>query len=186
MLRGSFTYSDWQWSQVSGVPDRTAFLGAGNFVGDQVLQGQALPSGSRQSVYINSKWSYNVNGLYQVSPDRPWAFNVGFNLNGRQGYPVPYYRKVFNLPGGVPYDNVMVTSTTDSVRLPNLHLLDMRVEKDIALGSMNLNLGVDVFNVTNESTVLQRQHRLGIGSSNYVTEILSPRIFRLGARLSFR
>jgi hypothetical protein len=49
-----------------------------------------------------------------------------------------------------------------------------------------MTLGVDVFNALNESYVLQRQHRLGIRTTNNVTEILSPRIFRIGARLSFR
>jgi len=35
---------------------------------------------------INSKWSYSLNGLYQVAPDRPWGFkNAALNLTGRQG-----------------------------------------------------------------------------------------------------
>ncbi len=41
-------------------------------------------------MFINSTWSYSLNGLYQIAPDRPWGFNVAANLNGRQGYPLRY------------------------------------------------------------------------------------------------
>jgi len=47
-------------------------------------------------------------------------------------------------------------------------------------------VGLDVFNVTNESYVLQRQGILSRLNSDFVTEILSPRIYRLGVRLSVR
>jgi hypothetical protein len=40
--------------------------------------------------------------------------------------------------------------------------------------------------VFNESYVLQRNNRLGQSSSNNVREITSPRIYRLGLRVSFR
>ena len=33
---------------------------------------------------------------------------------------------------------------------------------------------------------MQRQHRLGLGTSNHILETLSPRIFRVGVRLSYR
>jgi hypothetical protein len=48
-----------------------------------------------------------------------------------------------------------------------------------------LTVGVDVFNALNEGTVLQRNLRLSRTNSDHVVEVLSPRIFRLGARLSF-
>jgi hypothetical protein len=65
-------------------------------------------------------------------------------------------------------------------------VFDARVEKEFTFSDVGLTLGVDVFNALNESYVLQRQHRLGNARTNNVTEILSPRIFRVGARLSFR
>ena len=64
--------------------------------------------------------------------------------------------------------------------------LDLRVEKEFTFSDFGLTLGVDVFNALNESYVLQRQGLLGRNNSGHVLEILSPRIFRLGARLSFR
>ena len=102
MLRGNVTYSDWTWSKVpasSNADPTAASWAAASSEGDAVLQGSGTGSGSKGGVYINSKWSYSLNGLYQIAPDRPWGFNVALNLNGRQGYPIPYFRRV-----GLPTD----------------------------------------------------------------------------------
>jgi hypothetical protein len=191
MLRGNVTYSDWYYSAVpsSSNPDPTQLLGGGFREGDAVLQGSGTGSGSKGGVYINSKWAYSINGLYQVSPDRPWGFNVALNLNGREGYPVPYFKRVF-LPTAQyvtgPSENVQATDRPDSFRLQNISIVDARLEKEFTFSDFGLTLGIDCFNLLNESYALQRQHRLGITTSDNVNEITSPRIFRLGARLSFR
>ncbi len=190
MLRGNVTYSDWYYSAVptSSNPDPTQLLGGGFREGDAVLQGSGTGSGSKGGVYINSKWAYSVNGLYQVSPDRPWGFNVALNLNGREGYPVPYYVRQ-SLPGNYlngAADLVQATDRPDSFRLENISIVDARIEKEFTFSDFGLTIGVDCFNLLNESYALQHQHRIGISTSDNVTEITSPRIFRLGARLSFR
>jgi len=190
MLRGNVTYSDWTWSKVpaSSNPDPTQLLGGGYREGDAVLQGSGTASGSKAGVYINSKWAYSLNGLYQVSPDRPWGFNVALNLNGREGYPVPYFQRI-GLPANYvtgPTENIQVTDRPDSFRLENISIVDARVEKEFTFSDFGLTLGVDCFNVLNESYALQRNHRLQQTTSDNVREITSPRIFRFGARLSFR
>ncbi len=191
MLRGNVTYSDWTWSKVpdSSNPDQTLFLGGGSREGDAVLQGSGTGSGSKGGVYINSKWAYSINGLYQIAPDRPWGFNAALNLNGREGYPVPYFQRVF-LPTDQyvtgPSENVQATNRPDSFRLENIAIVDARVEKEFTFSDFGLTLGVDCFNLLNESYVLQRNHRLQQSTSDNVREITSPRIFRFGARLSFR
>jgi hypothetical protein len=191
MLRGNVTYSDWYYSAVpnSSNPDPTQLLGGGFRNGDAVLQGSGTGSGSKGGVYINSKWAYSINGMYQVSPDRPWGFNVALNLNGREGYPVPYFARV-NLPTNQyvtgPSENIQATNRPDSFRLDNISIVDARVEKEFTFSDFGLTLGIDCFNLLNESYALQRQHRLLISTSNNVNEITSPRIFRIGARLSFR
>ena len=63
--------------------------------------------------------------------------------------------------------------------------MDLRVEKEFKFDRVGLTLGVDVFNVLNESTVLQRNLRLGLNNSDFVQEVVSPQIFRLGVKLSF-
>lgn len=189
MLRGNVTYSDWTWSKVpaSSHIDPTPLLNGGNREGDAVLQGSGTASGAKAGVYINSKWAYSVNGLYQIAPDRPWGFNVALNVNGRQGYPVPYFRRV-TLPANMQQANefVSVTNRPDAFRVDNITIVDARVEKEFNFSDVGLTLGVDCFNLLNEAFVQQRQHRLNLGTSNYVTEITSPRIFRVGARISFR
>ena len=186
MLRGNVSWQDWVWDVPdSENEDRTPLLGGGINDGDPVLQGSGTGSGSKGGVYINSNWSYSINGMYQIAPDRPWGFNVAANLTGREGYPIPYFRRLTQ--GGFPgTTNVEVTSDPDEFRNPDVHVIDARVEKEFAFSDFGLTVGVDAFNLLNEGYVLQRQHRLGTGASDNVTEVLSPRIFRVGARLSFR
>src|SRR4029453_4647008 len=190
MLRGNFTWSDWTWSSIpdSENEDPTLLLGGGVREGDQVLQGSGTASGSKGGVYISSKWAYSVNGLYQVAPDRPWGFNVALNLTGREGYPVPYYRRLSASLASENFaqDNVQVTGDPTEFRLDDIHIVDARIEKEFNFSDFGLTIGVDAFNVVNESYVLQRNHRLAQSTSDDVREIVSPRIFRLGARLSFR
>jgi hypothetical protein len=188
MLRGNFTWANWEWSSVpdSERENPTIFLGGGSQEGDPVLQGSGTGSGAKGGVYINSEWSYSVNGLYQVSPDRPWGFNVALNLTGRQGYPIPYFQRVTVADPNIRTFNIQVTDSPDTYRLDDIHIVDARVEKEFTFSDFGLTVGVDVFNVFNEAYTQQRQHRLIIGTSNHVTEVTSPRILRLGARLSFR
>ncbi|MFL6196195.1 MAG: carboxypeptidase regulatory-like domain-containing protein [Thermoanaerobaculia bacterium] len=189
MMRGNFTFSDWTWSSVpdSTNEDPSPLLGGGSREGDPVLQGSGTGSGAKGGIYINSKWAYSISGLYQIAPDRPWGVNVALNLNGREGYPVPYWRRL-SLPSNYngAAEALQVTNDPDTFRLDDIHMVDARVEKEFTFSDVGLTLGVDCFNVLNESYVLQRQHRLGLTSSDFVREITSPRVFRVGARLSFR
>jgi len=86
------------------------------------------------------------------------------------------------LPGNVTAQ----VSGADEFRNQNVHTIDLRLEKEFTFSDIGMTLGVDCFNVTNEGYVLQRNGRLNRANSNWAVETLSPRIFRLGARLSFR
>jgi hypothetical protein len=188
MLRGNVTYSDWTWSKVpaSDLPDPTPLLNGGNREGDQVLQGSGTASGAKGGVFINSKWAYSVNGLYQIAPDHPWGFNVALNLTGRQGYPAPYFVSARFPTSEAGTATIAATPEPDTFRLDNINILDARIEKEFNFSDFGLTLGVDCFNVFNEAFVQQRTLSLTSTRKNFVTEITSPRIFRLGARLSFR
>jgi carboxypeptidase family protein len=195
MLRGNFTWSDWTWD----VPSNEVIDVSRNVNeprdGEAVLQGSGTGSGSFGAVYINSEWSYNVNGMYQVAPDRPWGFNVAASITGREGYPIPYWRRIsrgaINGPSSV-FRNLQVAGS-DEFRNEDVHTIDARIEKEFQFSDFGVTLGADVFNLLNEGTVMQRQPRLqfapnaaGTNGPDYATEVLSPRIFRLGVRLSFR
>jgi hypothetical protein len=74
----------------------------------------------------------------------------------------------------------------DQNRLPNVHTLDLRLAKDIRIGPAGVTLSADVFNLTNSNVELQRNvDILRPGGHHQITEVLSPRVFRLGARLTF-
>jgi hypothetical protein len=190
MMRGNVSWQDWKWQ----IPDRenqdpTDTIGGGIVDGTQVLQGAGTASGPKGNVFINSKWSYSLNGLYQIAPDHPWGFNLAANLTGRQGYPVRYVARVNRATiadnGGSGID-IPVDASPDTFRYPDIHVVDLRAEKELHFSDVGLTVGVDVFNALNESYVLQRQGVLGRSNSDHVLEVLSPRVFRLGARLSFR
>jgi Carboxypeptidase regulatory-like domain len=200
MMRGNFSYNDWYYSKAGDRPDPTILQAGGitdgNYVrqGDVVLQGSGNGSGSKAWIYVNSKWSFAVNGLYQIAPDRPWGFNVAANVTGRQGYPEPYYDRVGSLNTNTPESSSLVQiqfQPSDANRLDNIVDVDARLEKELTFQDFGLTLGVDCFNLFNESFVLQRVARarstfnssVGVG---FINETLSPRIFRFGARLSFK
>lgn len=186
MMRGNITYDDWTWDVSPGTfPDQSQPIAGGHKNGDPVLVGSGTGSGAFGNVYLNSKWSYDFTGMYQIAPDRPWGFNISGELYGRQGYAAPYYRRVNR--GDLGNFETLVSPKADSFRFPNVQILNLRIEKDLTLPqNIGLNIGLDVFNAFNNGTVLQRNLRLGTGTSNYVFETMAPRIFRIGATLTFR
>ncbi|HEX2222921.1 MAG TPA: TonB-dependent receptor [Thermoanaerobaculia bacterium] len=209
MARGNFSWQDWEWdSPESENEDPTITLpdltGAGIPDGAPVLQGSGTGSGAKGNVFINSGWSYNVNAMYQVAPDRPWGFNVSGSFWGREGYPLIYFERFARatLADGAGLGTPVLIENVDSRRYDDIHMLDMRLEKEFTFNEVGLTLGVDVFNVFNEATVMQRQgllhsfnfpnpdgtvtRRTNSTAGDFVQETTNPRIFRLGARFSFR
>ncbi len=190
MARGNVSWQDWTWNiPDSENQDPTDVIAGGIVNGTDVLQGSGTASGPKGNVFINSNWSYSLSGLYQIAPDAPWGFNVSASLNGREGYPLRYSRRVNRAPiadtPGVGLD-VPIASEADTFRYPDVHLLDLRVEKEFRLSDFGVTVGADLFNVLNESYVLQRQSILGLTTGDHVLEVVSPRILRLGVRLSWR
>ena len=143
-------------------------------------------SGSKGNVYINSKWQFNVGGLYQL----PWGFNVGGNVYGRQGY--PQVNTIALNPGdGLGTRTVDIGGIADK-RLDNVFEVDVRLEKVMVLGPLSVTLSMDVFNLANSGTVLQRNNAVTLDSTNHalpsnqtIQEVQAPRVLRAGARLSF-
>ena len=183
MLRGNFTWSDW----TQNVSDdtfadptrvRNAF-GCNHCDGGTVIVGSGTGSGAKGGVYINSEWAYNLTGAYQLPVIET---TLGFNLTGRQGYPIPYVHRVTTSEG---FKFVLLEDDPADFRHDDIHTLDLRLAKDLRFGGVGLTVSADVFNVLNNDNILQRNTRLAVANGNRVTEIVSPRVFRFGARLTF-
>ncbi|HEV2065085.1 MAG TPA: TonB-dependent receptor [Thermoanaerobaculia bacterium] len=140
-------------------------------------------SGAFGQVNLNQTWSFNLSGAYQL----PLGFTVAGNYFGRQGYPIAYY--VIDA-GADGLSKRAYATTVDKYRNGWVSQWDMRLDKSIPITStVTANIAVDCFNVLNLNTVLQRNARLKQPSlstgTNTVFETQSPRIFRIGGRVSF-
>ncbi|MGH9458743.1 MAG: hypothetical protein ACRD2J_14015, partial [Thermoanaerobaculia bacterium] len=187
MLRGNVSWNDWtQNVDDQAIIDPTlqrSGTGCSICDGSDVVEGSGSGSGSFGGVYINSGWSFVLTGLYQIPVIET---NFGVNISGREGYPIPYVHRV---SASEARKFLLVDGVTDN-RHDDPILVDLRLSKDFQLGGVGLNVGVDAFNITNEQTVLQRRTELARSgrarpNANEITEMISPRIFRVGVRLSF-
>jgi hypothetical protein len=194
MLRGYIQFGDATWDVPAShlanqspnrCEDAATFGCSGpNFDGD-IYAVQAAGSGAKADVFIESGWQYNINGMYQVAPDRPWGFNVAANIFGREGYPLPYFLDI-TTPDGQSRD-LLAVNKLDQFRTDDILTIDGRIDKEFAAsGNVSFTLGADVFNLLNENYTMQRERGLSRGSANFLRETLSPRIWRLSARINWK
>ena len=188
MLRGSLSYNDWKNDiKSNSFADRTELRGGGYRDGDTVLSAQG--GSGKGTVYLSSKWGYNINGMYQIAPDRPWGFDAAASIYGRQGYPFVEFQAVGvknGLNNRSATDNVQATAQPDSKAFDTINLMDLRFSKDFSFSHFSANVGIDVFNVFNKSFVLNRTNSITSSKFQYVTDTTSPRVFRLGLKLGFQ
>jgi hypothetical protein len=186
MLRGYLNYGDAEWDvpaeyTLNNNPNRTT--GGGDRDGDLYLT-RSTGSGKGER-FLQSTWSANLNGMYQVAPERPWGFNVSAAIQAREGYPIPYFDNIQTSDGSSR--NIGVLDDFGDYRLDDLTTADIRVEKEFALTSaVNFTFGLDVFNVTNEGTELSRNRDLSASNVFFLNDNVSPRIYRLGVRLGWK
>ena len=144
--------------------------------------GQFAPSSSASSgsgsVYINAKWQFNANGMYQA----PLGLEASANVFGRQGYPNPLFRQ--QALGGESL-SVLVTPAVDYFRYDNVWDADVRLSRAFKFPSLSVRLIGDVFNIANSNTVLVRNNNIQATTFNQIVQNLSPRIFRIGVEVNF-
>lgn len=150
---------------------------------DPLVQGgQVAPrtSGSGAGdIFLTGKWTVNLNGLYQIGR----GFEIAGNLFGKQGTAYPIYRSVSLGRDGS--NRVLLSPEVDSQRFKDLWNLDLRLAKNFKAGRTGWVLTADLFNAFNSNTELNRQRNLASSAFGNLTQNLSPRILRLGMRLSF-
>jgi hypothetical protein len=144
--------------------------------------GQFAPQSSGNSngpVYMNARWQFNANGMYQA----PYGIEIAANVFGRQGYPWPLFRtQALGADSGL---SVLVTPQIDTFRYDNVWDTDMRVARSLKFRTVSVRLIGDVFNVMNANTVLIRNNNVLSTAFNMIGQNVSPRIFRAGLVVGF-
>ncbi len=187
MVRGNLTLSDGkQHIGSNAIWDPTLLISTqtGSMTSCQTCVGSTpyapFSSATGTNSFMNSRWAASVNGVYQF----PHQITFGLAFTGREGYILPYYRRI-KTESGFGNKRVLIGSF-DEFRHPNLYDVDFRVAKNFLLvRGLGLELSADLFNALNAQTVLSRENRLGIATSNRIQELQSPRILRLGGRITF-
>jgi len=163
--------------------------GNSNFTGYSKRNGGLVVNDStgigKSDVYlVQPKYQLIANGAYQA----PYGIMLAANMVTRQGYGMPFYALTDTSDPAAAQKEVLVVQDVDDFRLPAVTSLDFRVGKEFAFQRTRLNVDFDVFNLTNQGTVLRRQYDItltGPTGANQVLEIMNPRILRVGLRLNF-
>jgi hypothetical protein len=134
------------------------------------------------TIYINAKWQFNANAMYQA----PYGIEVSANVFGRQGYPFPIVRTGTTAALGADSGiTVLLTPEIDTFRYPNLWNTDLRVAKQFRADRINIRGIFDLFNVMNANTALVRVNDITSTTFNALAQNLSPRIARVGLVVGF-
>jgi len=148
-----------------------------------------------------SRWTVQASGMYQL----PYGFNVSFTAAVHEGV---FYQTAFTiedrtLTGVRGYSaGLPTTKMNDRTRSPIVCNMSAKIEKMIKLTDTGrLYFSFDLFNLPNLHTTV-RQYDVGFGTFRYagatpvlwtrpgstsgrIYEILTPLVFRLGARIQF-
>jgi hypothetical protein len=134
------------------------------------------------TIYINAKWQFNANAMYQA----PLGLELSANVFGRQGYPQPFTRTGTTAALGADSGiTVLLSPEIDTFRYPNLWNTDIRVARQFELNRVRVRAIFDVFNIMNANTALVRVSDVTSTSLNALAQNLSPRIARVGVVVGF-
>jgi hypothetical protein len=181
-MLGHLTWQDWTWQigpNYRRYADPTPELVDGSYNGQPVAGQLPLPGG--RPLYLSSQWSFDLSAAVQL----PAALSAAVAVNGRQGFPLAYFRTVARANAG-PVD-LRLTGRVDAFRSDDLVSCDARLEKAIATGSdVAVAVSLEGLNLLVAGQVLRRETNLGVGRADFVDEVIAPRLFRLGLKLQFR
>ena len=135
----------------------------------------------RDSSGLNgARWLGKIAGMYAL----PWSMSVSAFYNMREGLQFNRTIQSPNRTGSGGTVNVRV-DPQGSEHYPVHKQLDINWDKTLSIGRRRVTFSATAFNVLNASTVLGRETRQDFARANYVTSILAPRVFRVGAKVNF-
>ena len=145
--------------------------------------GQIAPrsgGSGKGDIFYNARWQVVLNALYQL----PGNFEVGTSLFGRQGYVYPVILRLS--AGGDGAIRTLAQPNIDDQRYKNVFDADFRLANNIKLGGRaTMGITADLFNAFNSGTILGRNRQANSSAFGDPTDVLSPRILRIGVRFGF-
>jgi hypothetical protein len=181
MLRGFVTWQqqrEYFEDPARAIQDPTPRLESAVFNSGLVDGGIAVDQNAE--FIMHATWLYSVAGLYEL----PWGVSLSGTWYGRQGNPVAEVLSVSRLDG-LGTARVLLDRDFGAGRYPAPHFLDLRMQKQLAMGRSNATLTFDVFNVLNDPSTL-RQFSDAVGTNfGRPLEIVAPRLVRLGLQVRF-
>jgi hypothetical protein len=177
MFRGHVTLSDWdQEVPATFFQDANDLVGSGDNDGAPFADTSADPR--KTGVYLNSRWAFSAEGLYDVG--HGWMTSA--RLYARQGLPYATFVSDHG-PDGLARN--FQFEPLGERRLDHPVVADIRVQKALTFGRYPVDVSLDLFNAFGSRAVLGREGDLASPRKGLTTEFLSPRTFRIGARIRF-
>jgi hypothetical protein len=144
--------------------------GPNDFVNTDALLIGDRPVVAKAQIVYRLPYGFLVSGNLQHQTGRPWARQVRVPRLGFPSNPTIYME---------PLDG--------SRRVPNLDLIDARIQKTFPLTRVNLDLFIDALNLTNSDTTEGVLSRRGDQPATFgvPSRYVYPRRLQLGARIKF-
>lgn len=153
--------------------------------------------GGKAPAQMFARWMAKVSALYQM----PLGITAALTVQAREGWRIPHYITLAFADEesweGLYRSNVVYLQAATKDRLSAYRNVSFRLEKSLGLGSGRVTFMADVFNIFNWATV-NRAYDAYLGTyyvdtdvfvanpnSRRYSEILNPRVLRLGVRFDF-
>jgi hypothetical protein len=114
----------------------------------------------------------------------PLGINLGVAYNARQGYPFPQAIRTPSRANSGGTADVNLDPLGEN-RLPNFQNLDLRVDKRFTFNRVTIRPQMDIFNITNNSTILARRRLQAASNANEISGIVAPRVARFGVTVQW-
>jgi hypothetical protein len=134
----------------------------------------------------DSQVAFRLSGSYTL----PWDVSLAGTFISNSGYPYVSTASVTRAQAAAA--GVTMTRATQTVllskrgdeRFDDVRMLDLRLSKTFRFGSRRISPQIDVFNINNANTAVGNNATIG-SSYLFPSELLAPRIIRLGLAIDF-
>ena len=132
----------------------------------------------KASFYSSFKWQVYADALVNL----PASLSFSAAVFGRQG---GIYPTSITTSNGSDGNIAVLVGSVDDTRYGNLWNVDLRLARNSKIGRVTLTPSLELFNALNNDLVLGRSRNAASSAYGRADEIISPRILRIGARVSF-